>query len=305
MLELKQLRYLQAVYRYKNFTRASEVYFVSQPAISAAVTALEKELDVKLVNRSPKRVDFTIEGEKFMFYVDRILNGVQDAENAMQAYSEAGNNKLHLGVSPTLATQLLPQIYQTFLSKWPKASVYIREGSQKVQMKLLDTEMMDLVYNALPEKIDSTKYQVIPITKVEVRLIMSPDHPLAKYDKISFDMLRGVPMAMLNDTAFIRQVMDAEFDRHGIIPNIVSFHEQIICMFNMVKMANFVSCVNADPGCETSSLTDDSLIYRPFEEPVYFRVGYLMKSGRRLPRIAEELIEFTKDYAKREGIYYE
>ena len=289
MLELKQLRYLQAVYRYKNFTRASEVCFVSQPAISAAVTALEKELDVKLVNRSPKRVDFT----------------VQDAENAMQAYSEAGNNKLHLGVSPTLATQLLPQIYQTFLSKWPKASVYIREGSQKVQMKLLDTEMMDLVYNALPEKIDSTKYQVIPITKVEIRLIMSPDHPLAKYDKISFDMLRGVPMAMLNDTAFIRQVMDAEFDRHGIIPNIVSFHEQIICMFNMVKMANFVSCVNADPGCETSSLTDDSLIYRPFEEPVYFRVGYLMKSGRRLPRIAEELIEFTKDYAKREGIYYE
>ena len=150
MLELKQLRYLQAVYRYKNFTRASEVCFVSQPAISAAVTVLEKELDVKLVNRSPKRVDFTIEGEKFMFYVDRILNGVQDAENAMQAYSEAGNNKLHLGVSPTLATQLLPQIYQTFLSKWPKASVYIREGSQKVQMKLLDTEMMDLVYNALP-----------------------------------------------------------------------------------------------------------------------------------------------------------
>ena len=60
MLELKQLRYLQAVYRYKNFTRASEVCFVSQPAISAAVTALEKELDVKLVNRSPKRVDFTI-----------------------------------------------------------------------------------------------------------------------------------------------------------------------------------------------------------------------------------------------------
>ena len=65
MLDLKRLHYLDAVYRYRNFTRASEELFVSQPAISAAVSSLEKQLGVKLIMRTPKAVEFTDEGEQF------------------------------------------------------------------------------------------------------------------------------------------------------------------------------------------------------------------------------------------------
>ena len=48
MLNLKRLQYLDAVYQYKNFTQASEALYVSQPAISSAVQALEEELGVRL-----------------------------------------------------------------------------------------------------------------------------------------------------------------------------------------------------------------------------------------------------------------
>lgn len=54
MLNLKRLQYLDAVYQYKNFTQASEALYVSQPAISSAVQALEEELGVRLVVRSSK-----------------------------------------------------------------------------------------------------------------------------------------------------------------------------------------------------------------------------------------------------------
>ena len=54
-----------AVYQYKNFTQASEALYVSQPAISSAVQALEEELGVRLVVRSSKGVTFTYEGEQF------------------------------------------------------------------------------------------------------------------------------------------------------------------------------------------------------------------------------------------------
>ena len=56
MLNLKRLQYLDAVYQYKNFTQASEALYVSQPAISSAVQALEEELGVRLVVRSSKGV---------------------------------------------------------------------------------------------------------------------------------------------------------------------------------------------------------------------------------------------------------
>lgn len=66
MLDLKRLQYLDAVYRYRNFTRASEELFVSQPAISAAVSSLEKQLGVKLIVRTPKAVEFTDAREQFI-----------------------------------------------------------------------------------------------------------------------------------------------------------------------------------------------------------------------------------------------
>ena len=84
MLNLKRLQYLDAVYQYKNFTQASEALYVSQPAISSAVQALEEELGVRLVVRSSKGVTFTYEGEQFMIWARRILSTCEAAENAMR-----------------------------------------------------------------------------------------------------------------------------------------------------------------------------------------------------------------------------
>ena len=53
MLDIKRLQYLEAVYRYHNFTRASEELFVSQSAISMAIKSLEADLGVRLIVRSP------------------------------------------------------------------------------------------------------------------------------------------------------------------------------------------------------------------------------------------------------------
>ena len=61
MLDLRRLQYLDAVYRYRNFTRASEELFVSQSTISVAIKAMEEELGVKLIIRTPKEVTFTYE----------------------------------------------------------------------------------------------------------------------------------------------------------------------------------------------------------------------------------------------------
>ena len=98
MLDIKRLQYLEAVYRYKNFTRASEECFVSQPAISAAITALEKELDIKLIVRDSKKVTFTAEGEQFMLRVSRILKECREAERLAADLFGSGNQTLRLGL---------------------------------------------------------------------------------------------------------------------------------------------------------------------------------------------------------------
>ncbi len=105
MLDFRRLQYLYAVYRYRNFTRASEELFVSQSTISTAIKSLEEDLGVRLIVRTPKEVIFTYEGEQFLLCVRKILQDCQEAETRMADLSETKNQVLHLGVSPHCGTE--------------------------------------------------------------------------------------------------------------------------------------------------------------------------------------------------------
>ena len=74
-MDLKKLRYLEAIYRLKSYTKAAEELFISQPSLSNAIHALEKELGVSLIDRSRQPLRFTFEGERFMWHVYKILEG--------------------------------------------------------------------------------------------------------------------------------------------------------------------------------------------------------------------------------------
>ena len=81
MLDFRRLQYLYAVYRYRNFTRASEELFVSQSTISTAIKSLEDDLGVRLIVRTPKEVIFTYEGEQFLLCVRKNFAGLSGGGN--------------------------------------------------------------------------------------------------------------------------------------------------------------------------------------------------------------------------------
>ena len=143
MLNLKRLQYLDAVYQYKNFTQASEALYVSQPAISSAVQALEEELGVRLVVRSSKGVTFTYEGEQFMIWARRILSTCEAAENAMRDLAGTAEQRLRLGISHVLTNPIVPMIFSTFLREHPKAQIYLNEGSMNKHVEMVTGEMLD------------------------------------------------------------------------------------------------------------------------------------------------------------------
>ena len=103
MLDIKRLQYLEAVYRYHNFTRASEELFVSQSAISMAIKSLEADLGVRLIVRSPQSVAFTYEGEQLVQHARRILLERATPARDIADPTESKSYTLHLGLSPTLA----------------------------------------------------------------------------------------------------------------------------------------------------------------------------------------------------------
>lgn len=295
MLDIKRLRYLEAIYRYKSFTRASEELFVSQPAISAAVNAMEKELGCKLIIRSSKKVTFTFEGEQFMRYANHILKECNEAEEMMADFSENSHRILRLGVSPTLALRLLPHLYSDFFPRYPNATIHLDEGSMLNHIEKIQDDVLDLSYNALPSQPNLSVLNLIPVTTAQLYMILNPHHPLTKYDAIPIEALEGVPLCMLDTKSRIRALMLENFEKKGIVPNIVSYHEQIMCMFHMVKFGSYVGFINAESGCTNFAFADTELVVRPFAEPILFEAGFITKTNKHLPKLARELIAFAQN----------
>lgn len=295
MLDIKRLRYLDAIYRYKNFTRASEELYVSQPAISAAVSTLEKELGVKLILRNSKEVTFTFDGEQFMLHARRILKECDETERLMEDIAGKASGTLHLGCSPTLGARLLPHLYSNFFPKWDGAVVHLNEGSMMNHVDMIQKGLLDLSYNALPPQPDLSVLKLTPITTAQIYVVMLPDHPLAQYDAIPIEKLEGEPVCMLDESSRIRALMMENFERKGVVPNIVSYHEQIMCMFHMIQFGNYIGFTTAEEGFPYFPFGDVDMALRPFAEPIVFETGFITKAGKHLPKITRDLISFTKN----------
>lgn len=296
MLDFKRLQCFDAVYRHRNFTRASEELYVSQSAISIAIKTLEQELGVKLVVRTPQDVSFTHEGERFILYCRRILRECENAEKEMADLSKTKNSTLHLGISPVLGIRLQRFLHSPdFYARFPSASVYLEEASMNIQIEKIRQGLLDLSYNGLPKQADASGLELIPVTTAQIYVIMQPNHPFANYHTIPVSALDGMDVIMLNEKSLVHSLLMAEFDRAGIVPNIRSSHEQIFNMINTIKFGNFLGFMSASDPYIVETLNRNGLILREMENPIIFQVGFILKEGRYLPTIARDLIAIAKE----------
>src|SRR6478735_6801162 len=118
-MEMNQLRYVVAVARTGNFSRAAELCNVSQPSLSQQIQKLEDELGERLFDRMKRQTKLTSHGEVFFRRAVVIL---AEAEMALREASEAKSlvsGTCTIGVLPTIAPYLLPEAIGLFTRKYP------------------------------------------------------------------------------------------------------------------------------------------------------------------------------------------
>lgn len=291
MIEIRQLTYLDAVYKYKSFTKASKSLYVSQPAVSAAVRAVEAELGLTLIERTPKGVVFTGEGEALMYRVRQLLSDYNDILAEANQLSHKANYTLRLGIASILSSDIFPLIYRDFLATHRDLTIRLDEDSAYGQIKKLLNEELDLAFNGLPEDLDCNEFRAIPVCRREIKLIMHRDYPLAQLDVIPVERLSGEDVSMLSSSGVMGQVLEQAFAARGVHPNVVSEHSQIHGMLEIVLTCCSVGFLNLAP--ETTSMTKyENLVIRSFQEPLTFMVGFMMKKRKYIPPICQEFIQF-------------
>ena len=150
MITLKQLRYLTALAEQRHFGKAAEACAVTQPALSMQIRELERELGADLVERRPNDIMLTETGLEVARRAERVLSAARDLTEFARHSARTLTGRLRLGVIPTLAPYVLPQILPALQQRFPDLRIELRETQTRTLMDELGRGTLDAVLLALP-----------------------------------------------------------------------------------------------------------------------------------------------------------
>ena len=136
-LENFRLKVFRAVAEHLNFRNAAEHLFLTQPAVTLQIKALENDLGIRLFDRAARRISLTRQGTILLDYAKKIADLVSQAEQKLGAEDGKVSGELSLGVSTTIAQYVLPRLLGAFLDEHPRVQFSLHSGNTAEIVHLL------------------------------------------------------------------------------------------------------------------------------------------------------------------------
>ena len=195
-MELRHLRYFDALAETLNFTRAAERLHVTQSTLSHQIKQLEEELGTPLFDRSGKHVRMTEAGEVLRSHMTPALEKIDLGLQALRAPGEAITGSIRLGTTPSFNTRMVPQCVATLLNAYPGIEVSVEELAAGQILKRLRSGHLDIAVSYPPGEGSDLWFE--PLYKEELRLVVGIRHPLARRRRVRMVELHHVRMVLLH-----------------------------------------------------------------------------------------------------------
>ncbi len=196
-MTITQLHYVLAVAEYQNFTLAAEKSFVTQPTLSMQVQKLEDELDILIFDRGKKPIALTEVGEKIVAQAKNIINEANRIKDVVDQEKGFIGGDFTLGIIPTVMPTLLPMFLKTFINKYPKVNLILKEQSTENIIRNLQDGHLDAAIAATPLEIEFIKER--PLYYEPFVGYVPKNHRLAKAEKITPEDLDISDVLLLQD----------------------------------------------------------------------------------------------------------
>ena len=202
----EKYKYVYAVYREGNFTRAAQKLFISQPSLSVAIKNVENEIGAPIFERSGSGVTLTEIGREYISAAERMLSIEKDFEKRVEdIYGlEAGN--IAVGGTNYLSSYVLPKIITKFSALYPKIKVTLVEENSRTLDDMMKNEELDVMIDSFdhPDGV----YEAYPLANEHILLCVPEElevnAALAEY-QISAD-------SIADGTAFCSEVASVSID---------------------------------------------------------------------------------------------
>lgn len=273
---IKQLRYFVALEKHQHFGNAAKACFVSQSAFSVAIKELETQLGAQLVDRTNKSVTITRMGREIANHARHCLRDIEYLAEVAHSDQQPLTGRLNLGVIPTIAPFILPELLPRLRNDFPELKLYLREDTTRALHDLLIEGELDLIMIALPFKLSNV--EVMPLFKDRFSLACHKNSKLIDPNNYSLGSLPKESVLLLEDGHCLRD--------HALSACKIR-NQDTVSRFAASSLLTLVGMVDSDIGityltemAENSSLlTNTDIKTYPLDEKSYREIGIVWRKG--------------------------
>ncbi len=288
-MNLRAIHYLVTLADMRHFSKAAERCHVSQPTLSTQIRKLEEELDVQLVERSPRKVMLTEVGAEIVERARALLAEVNSIKAIARRSHDPHSGTLRLGIFPTLAPYFLPHVIPEIRRRFPRLTLRLFEEKTEDVMTMLSHGRLDAGLLALPIEAEQLVSRVL--FEEPFVLALAESHPLAERKTISMNDLQDQELLLLEDGHCLReQALE--------VCQLTGAHEKLD--FHATSMETLRQMVAAGTGITLMPVLSvkppvahtANLLTRPFDDPAPKRtIALVWRKSSVLSGFLEELAE--------------
>ncbi|MCW2758523.1 MAG: LysR family transcriptional regulator [Nocardioidaceae bacterium] len=214
-MELRQLRYVEAVARCGGFTRAAEDLRVAQPAVSAQVRLLERELGTSLFDRTTRRVEPTEAGHAFLARARRILAEVEAARGEVDDLTSTVRGDLRIGATPVLGPLDLPTLLEEYHRRHPAVRVRLRSGLVDGLLRDVTAGTLDVVLCPVHDELPATLV-ARRVAREQLVLVTAAGHALAGRVSAQLRDVADQPFVCLPEGSGLHRILTTAARQQGV-----------------------------------------------------------------------------------------
>lgn len=199
-MNLQHLEYFITIAKTKNFTTASNILSVTQPALSKAISKLEEELDVPLFEKNGRNIDITRFGEVFLNYAKLALSDIENGIKELKSMKNDREKNLSISYTEYIGTSFIPFIISNFLEIYSDIKFKFNNASVEKILDDLIGGKTDLGF--FDDYTSIEKYpqlQSILISKEEYVLVTPKSHHLSNRSEVSLSELEDELFVVYNE----------------------------------------------------------------------------------------------------------
>jgi DNA-binding transcriptional LysR family regulator len=284
-MDLRNIEMFQMVMLRGSVTEAARALGVTQPAVSAALTRLEKEVGFALFRREGRHIAPTQEARLFHVEATRAISGFEGLAGAAASISAATRGTMTIASNPAPAISWLPPIVAEFQRSRPDTRIRFISRSSREVRELATVDGFDI---GLAEAPFIRQDAVVRRYRLTMVVALHPQNPLVDHDVITPSILSGQPLITVSGALWTDAAIARAFEVAGADFRIVAECEYIATALGLV--ANGAGVCFADP-ISAEQFAAAGVVTRRFEPAIQYEIGLLRSTRGKLSRLAQAFTE--------------